>query len=175
MWPWGHLAVGYLVYRGWRGEAHLGVAPLFALAVGTQFPDLVDKPLAWGLGVLPAGRTLAHSLLFVVPLVVCCLAVSRYFGRTEVGLAFGVGIGTHILADVLPALWDPGTPPQMLLWPILALPESEHGVPGITALFLDALGDPYFLVQFGFLALALGLWHRDEYPPLPALWGLLRD
>lgn len=35
------------------------VVPLYA----TQLPDLIDKPLAWSVGILPTGRSLAHSLL----------------------------------------------------------------------------------------------------------------
>ena len=63
MWPWDHLAFGYVWYtlasRGWDGRPPSNAAAI-ALAVGTQFPDLVDKPLAWWLDVLPAGRSLGH-------------------------------------------------------------------------------------------------------------------
>lgn len=57
MWPWGHVGAGYLVYtllRRHTGERPAGAAVL-ALAVGTQFPDLVDKPLGWTVGLLPGG------------------------------------------------------------------------------------------------------------------------
>jgi hypothetical protein len=69
MWPWGHLALGYLLYSPFA-RARFGRPPTdratLLLAFGTQLPDLVDKPLAWRLDVLPAGRTLGHSLLSVV-------------------------------------------------------------------------------------------------------------
>jgi hypothetical protein len=63
MWPWEHLAVGYLLYSVscvlWgRYPTRIGVA---ALAFGTQFPDLVDKPLGWWLGVLPSGQSFASE------------------------------------------------------------------------------------------------------------------
>ena len=60
MLPWGHLAVGYLAYslavrvRSGGPPAGLAVA---ALAVGTQFPDLIDKPLVSWVSVLPSGRS----------------------------------------------------------------------------------------------------------------------
>ena len=65
MWPWGHLAVGYLVYSGlsrWRFGRLPGSVATLAVALGTQLPDLVDKPLAWTVNVLASGRSLAHSL-----------------------------------------------------------------------------------------------------------------
>ena len=72
MWPWGHAAAGYLLYTLWaRRRFHrppAGAATL-ALAVGTQFPDLVDKPLAWTFGISPSGRAGAHSLLIAIPLL----------------------------------------------------------------------------------------------------------
>ncbi|PSQ27664.1 hypothetical protein BRD03_05435 [Halobacteriales archaeon QS_9_68_17] len=64
MWPWGHLAVGYLLYaassRRQRARPPDG-AETILIAFGTQFPDLGDKPLAWTVSVLPNGRSLAHS------------------------------------------------------------------------------------------------------------------
>jgi len=71
MWPWGHLAVGYLLWsvlvRDRRFRPPTGAETLL-LAVGTQFPDAVDKPLAWSLGVLPNGRSLAHSVFLATAL-----------------------------------------------------------------------------------------------------------
>ena len=48
MWPWEHLAIGYLAYSllgrlAWRRPPTVGTA--ITVAFGTQFPDLVDKPL----------------------------------------------------------------------------------------------------------------------------------
>src|SRR6056297_3615611 len=98
MWPWGHAVVGYLAYSGtthvgWkRPPSH---AATVALLFGTQFPDLVDKPLAWSLGVLPSGRSLAHSTLTAV-LLVCVLYVVFARRRAVVG-AFALGYASHLL------------------------------------------------------------------------------
>lgn len=35
---------------------------------GSQFPDLVDKPLAYELSLIPSGRVFMHSLPFAIPL-----------------------------------------------------------------------------------------------------------
>ena len=49
MWPWEHLAFGYVLYslgvRTLRGRTPRG-PPVLVLAVATQVPDLLDKPLA---------------------------------------------------------------------------------------------------------------------------------
>jgi hypothetical protein len=92
------------------------------LAIGTQFPDLIDKPLAWSIGVLPTGRTLGHSLLVAVPI---SIAASRLL-PTGQGAAFTIGYGSHLAAD---ALW-PVVEGQVgflafLLWPVLPSPTYE--------------------------------------------------
>lgn len=48
MWPWEHLAISYLAYSllgrlAWRRPRPLREPP--SVTFGTQFPDLVDKPL----------------------------------------------------------------------------------------------------------------------------------
>ena len=127
MWPWGHLAVGYLGYtvavRLFR-TAHDRVA-LVALLVGTQFPDLVDKPLAW-VGVLAYGRSLAHSLLVLVPLCLVVVVVARRREARQVGGAFAVGALSHTLGDA----WDglvalDVDEMSFLLWPLLPTPDAD--------------------------------------------------
>ena len=56
MWPWGHLAVAYLCYVlsiKLRGDGEQTLLTLVAVAVGSQFPDLIDKPFAWSVAILP--------------------------------------------------------------------------------------------------------------------------
>ncbi|WP_247730591.1 metal-dependent hydrolase [Halovivax limisalsi] len=168
MWPLGHLAVAYILYAVGRRYRRLGpptVETIVALAIGSQFPDLVDKPLAWRLEVLPTGRTLAHSLLLLVPLAVAVFLVARRVDRPAVGVAFAVGSLSHTLVDVVPSLWGDGTANQ-LLWPVLSVEPYEGGPPTIVGLLLDSLGQPYFLVEFLLGAIALGVWLRDGRPGL---------
>ena len=176
MWPLGHAAVAYLLYslshRG-RFDAPPELGPLVALAVGSQFPDLVDKPLAWYLGQLPTGRTLAHSLLVLVPLSVLVVLVARRYDRTEYGVAFGVGALSHATVDALPVLWNEDASADFLLWPLVSVEAYEEGAPSVVSLFLDSLSEPYFLSEFVLAAVAFALWRRDGSPGLERLVAIV--
>ena len=94
MLPWGHAALGYLFYTAYARLRYrhppVGLS-VYALGLGTQFPDLIDKPLAWHFAVLPSGRSLAHSL-FTLGVVVGVLWYA--FDTPEwrrLTAAFGVG------------------------------------------------------------------------------------
>ncbi|SFR66891.1 metal-dependent hydrolase [Halogeometricum limi] len=102
MWPHGHLSVGYILYSAYT-RVQLDRPPewpaMFLILVGTQLPDLIDKPL-WLLGILPSGRALGHSLLFAVPLaVLVTLALRRVFDAHWLGVAFGIGYVSALLGD----------------------------------------------------------------------------
>ena len=139
MLPLGHLAFAYLWYALYaassthRLPARLALLPL---AFGSQFPDLIDKPLAY-IGVLTYGRSLAHSLF---TFALCSLAVwwlvTRLRGRwsTETLVerlrivtpaAFAIGYASHLLGDtyrflLAGDLWDA----RFLLYPLFPVPES---------------------------------------------------
>ena len=90
----------------------------------------MDKPLAWYLGVIPTGRSLAHSLVLLVPLSIGIYLLARRYGRTEYGVAFAIGALSHTLVDALPAVWG-GTNPSFLLWPLLSVESYESGAPTV--------------------------------------------
>ncbi|QSW98212.1 metal-dependent hydrolase [Haloterrigena alkaliphila] len=172
MWPLGHVAVAYLCYTlatRARFDAPPAHVPALLLVLGSQFPDLVDKPLAWYLLVLPTGRSLAHSLLLLVPLSLALTLVAARYGRSEYGVAFGIGALSHTFADVLPALWDGETTANQLLWPITPVEPYPGGPPTILGLLRDSATDPYFLVQFALAAIAFAYWRRHGYPGLEVL------
>lgn len=171
MWPWGHLAVAYLCYtaysrlrRGHRPTAATAIVAAFA----SQFPDLVDKPLAWTLSVLPSGRSLAHSLLVVVPLVALLYWVARARGRGEepLAVAFGIGALTHLFADSLYSLlalrFGDVT---FLLWPAIPSPEYEVQQSFLAHFALVELS-PELYFEFLLVAVALLAWRADGYPGL---------
>lgn len=177
MWPWEHLAVGYLLYSVYTRTVHRRRPDhdeVLVLAVGTQFPDLVDKPLAWAFGVLPSGLSLAHSL--VCALAVCGLlfVVGRRHTGRPVGDAFGIGYLSHLLGDLLYPLATGGDiRPAFLLWPLVSrTPTDTRGLFGnllyYTDQFVTFLGTPrghlYLLLEVGLLALAVGIWALDEFP-----------
>ena len=185
MFPWEHLAVGYLCYSLFahlRGRTPSGPATL-ALAVGTQFPDLVDKPLTWTFDTLPAG-VFAHSLFVAVPLVALVIVVAWRVDRTEPAIAFAVGYLLHLPGDVVPAvaLGDDLTY-WFLFWPAMERPGVDVSNPivgpgggaGILTntrfyflRYLDELASPRGLVFVGVELLVLGLvvwlWLRDGRP-----------
>ncbi|PSP22600.1 metal-dependent hydrolase [Halobacteriales archaeon QH_10_65_19] len=137
MWPWGHLAVAYLLSTGYvraRFDRPIRGGPVLWLALDSQLPDLVDKPLAWYVRTLPTGRSLAHSLLVVVPLAVLAYVLARRVGRRESGAVFGIGVLSHVLSDALPALWNPDATASFLLWPALPVTPYEGGPPTILEL-----------------------------------------
>ncbi|MFC6865284.1 metal-dependent hydrolase [Halomicroarcula sp. GCM10025817] len=180
MWPWEHLAVGYIAFsllqraRDGRG---VRTSAAVALALGTQLPDLVDKLLGWGLGVLPGGRSLGHSLLFVVPVVVVGYLVARHLGRRDVGTAFAVGYLFHLPGDMAyPALLGGDVAYRFLLWPIVPAPESEpvtilgrtlELLTYFTGELTSSAGPVYIVFEALLLGTALVLWLRDGHPGLP--------
>src|SRR6056297_3162505 len=106
MMPWTHAVVAYI---GFSLASHVisRTAPTTRetalLAVGALLPDLIDKPLAWQLGVLQGGRTLGHSIFTAVPLSAAAVVVAARRGRPRLGLAFAAGYLLHLPGDIVPA------------------------------------------------------------------------
>jgi hypothetical protein len=137
--PLGHAAFAYLTYvtvaaaTGRNLPARWALVPL---AVGSQFPDLIDKPLAF-YGLLASGRSMGHSV-FVAAVFVGGVAWIlgrsrdrarvdgwRYRLATVTPSALAVGYATHLVGDILAPvlagrLWDA----RFLLWPLASVPRS---------------------------------------------------
>lgn len=174
MWPWGHLAVGYLLYSGlvhWRFDRAPSDAAALAVAFGTQFPDLVDKPLAWTFHVIPTGRSLAHSLLTATAV---CLLVGWYMkkrDRVALASAFTVGYISHLFADAIaPLLAGQYRYVTFLVWPLLELPPHEHGTSLLEQLSGFAF-TPLVLAGVSLLMFAFVVWLYDGRPGLSVLRG----
>lgn len=171
MWPVGHASVAYLLYAGisrQRFDTGPGSVAAILVGVGSLLPDLVDKLLAWHLGVLPTGRSLFHSSLVLVPFVLAVAVLARRRGSGEYAVAFGVGALSHPLFDAVPALWGPETA-TFLLWPFLPVTPYEGAPPTVVELLRSSLGDPYVLFEFLLLGLAVAVWRADGYPGLDVL------
>ncbi|ELZ44928.1 hypothetical protein C464_12990 [Halorubrum coriense DSM 10284] len=113
MLPLGHLTFAYLWYVLYAASSTHRLPARFALiplAIGSQFPDLIDKPLAY-VGVLISGRSLAHSLF---TFAICSLGVYwvaiRFRGRWTpesfaerlrivTPAAFAAGYVSHLVGD----------------------------------------------------------------------------
>lgn len=178
MWPWGHVAVGYLLYsvglrtQGRRPEP--GAVGL--LLVGTLLPDLIDKPLAWTFGVLDSGRSLGHSLvigMLVVGLLYVLIAPRVGRGRVT---AFSVGYLSHPLADlpfrdILAGNFEFTT---YLVWPLLPAPDYQTD-PSFLAHVLGYEPGQFELIQIGLFIVAVGVYSFDGAPGLGRLRETLRS
>lgn len=183
MWPWGHLAFGYVIYslasRGWFDEPPRGPA-VYALVLATQLPDLVDKPLSWSLGVFPTGYSVAHSAFVALPVGVALALVARRSGRTAEGVAFVVGYWSHLLGDVLVGAMTRQTAALgRVLWPVVTMPPYaermdalERALTYFTAFVaeLRTPDDPWVLLLYlGPLVAATLIWIVDGMPGLPRI------
>jgi len=174
MWPWGHLALAYLVYslysRVRRGHRPTPATAL-VVAIASQAPDLVDKPLAWTLSLLPSGRSLGHSLLTVLPVVALAytVAVARSNDEEPLVVALGVGALVHLFGDALYPLFDlEFRHAGFLLWP--AVPSLEHEIEqSFIAHFALLDLSPEFYFELLLVAMALVVWRADGYPGLATL------
>ncbi|ELY76568.1 membrane-bound metal-dependent hydrolase [Natrinema pellirubrum DSM 15624] len=140
---------------------------MVALAIGSQFPDLIDKPFAWTLGLLPGGRTLTHSVFVAALLLPIAYSLARRFGWPEAGMAFAIGHASHLLSDIPPtAILDRDlSATTFLFWPILEPPQYQ--TPGsILAGFLRYSMGWYEWVQLGLVVVALIAWYYDGAPGL---------
>ncbi len=126
VFPLGHAVFGYLLYVpfAWVTGRRLpyGVT-LGALLVGTQFPDLVDKPLAYA-NVLPSGRAMGHSVFFALAVGAVLWALVRRYDRPHLAVAFGFGHVAHVVGDLIAVVGDqtPVAEFGFLLWPLLPAP-----------------------------------------------------
>lgn len=161
MWPWGHLAFGYVGYLLVRPHAirHGDRLAVLAALFGSQFPDMVDKPLAWGFAVLPSGRSLAHSVFALVVVSAVVWAVAVEYDRREVAVAFPVGYVTHLLGDAVVPVYE-GSYGELnyLLWPLLPAPEYDEptGLLDALVVFTNPEFSATFLAEVA-VASAVGL------------------
>ncbi|PCR89636.1 metal-dependent hydrolase [Natrinema ejinorense] len=187
MWPWEHFAFAYVLYSLTTNvifRTSPSARETVAVAVGSQLPDLIDKPLAWTVGITDVGYSIGHSM-FVAPFVclaVYAMAVRR--GERALSGAFALAYVSHPLADLFSQLLRGRVvDPRIVLWPIASPPATSHGG------FLDHFAR-YFVryvhqlltggltVQIAFqflLGLAvLALWLFDGAPIVGDVWRLLR-
>lgn len=182
MWPWEHLAFGYLLWAGsvhLRGRRRVRADEALAVVLATQLPDLIDKPLAWTFAVLPSGVSLAHSLSFALPVTAAAVLLGRRTGRRTAAAAFAVAYGSHLLGDALyPLVRGHSFSPWFALWPFVSVPSNHahpHGLlrnvayylDGYIAMLLSPRGFAYVVLELALLGAALAVWLYDDTPGLP--------
>lgn len=183
MWPWGHLAFGYvffsLVSRAWFDEPPRG-SSVYVLALATQLPDLVDKPLSWTFEVFPSGYSVGHSVFVAVPVAVAVALLAWRFHRTAAGVAFAVGYWSHLVGDVLVgAVTRQEYVIERVLWPTVTLPPYasrmgafERGLQYFNEFVvqLRTAEDPTLLLLYlGPFVAAFLVWIVDGMPGVPWL------
>lgn len=177
MWPWGHLAFAYLLHSAFvhlwyrRRPAWPGVA---LAAIGSQVPDLIDKPLAWTLNVLPSGRSLGHSVLVGTVIVVVAVALCRRYGLR--GWPFALGYYSHLLGDSIRPLLDGRFHDlAFLLWPFFELAPGSGPSVGIVQYLLNAQLEGSVLVELGLASVVFVWWLLDGAPGVrPLLRAVFR-
>ena len=181
MWPWDHLAIGYLVVSLWRrGRSRRPPREAEALAAvfASQLPDLIDKPLGWRTSLLPSGHSMAHSLSFAIPLTVVAYLIARRYGRADVGAAFSLAYLAHLPADVVyPMVLGRSPNLAFLFWPFVEISPSQTGafagrVLELVVQFVAFLRTPqglfFLLVELSLLTFAFLLWRQDGWPGIGA-------
>lgn len=173
----GHLAIAYL---GWVAIERRGVidhhhdSAVLVLALGALFPDLIDKPLAWYVGVLPTGRSLGHSLIVLIPLCVALGFVAKRHDRLPWAIAFTIGAISHVLVDAAPVLWRDDASARFLMYPVLPVqPYPDADPPGFWMLLQNSLTEPYFALEFVLLGIAIIVWSREGYPGITTVRGIV--
>ncbi|WP_135823748.1 metal-dependent hydrolase [Halorussus ruber] len=178
MWPWEHVAFGYLlvslyshVVRGKSPDGRLALAA----GLGALFPDLVDKPLSWTFGVFPSGYAVAHSAYVFPTFAVALWLVLRYRGAPSLAVAFVVGHFSHLVGDVVyPFLLGDELAVSAVLWPVVTRPASptEAGLLARTLYYLREwlvrlwaleLG-PLLLFELALVGVVVAVWLYDGAP-----------
>ena len=117
------------------------------VALGSILPDLIDKPLGWIVFGTPAmGRTFAHTLLFLLALlVISALAHSNKMA------SISFGVTGHLVLDFM---WNS---PITLFWPLLGRfpDESRIGVESYMEMLIHGLSNPIISIPeaLGFIYL----------------------
>ena len=167
MWPWAHVAAAYLLLSGvlWlRSRRQPTGVEALAVGFGALLPDLIDKPLAWRLDVLPYGRTLAHSLLLAGAALVVVGLVARRYGHLTAYSAFAIGYLAHLAGDgYQPFLLGEWGDLFFLAWPLAAVPETNE-VTSVLAQLQRLEPEPFFLFGVAVTVAGMALWWSHGRP-----------
>lgn len=120
MFVLGHLGIGLELARPWRKKL-----PVKPLLLGTLLPDLIDKPVYYGMawatgrrgdaiGLISGTRTFGHTLLFTAALA--AYAAAR---RSKAAAALALGCLTHLFLDNITDVFvrRPDFSASAFLWP----------------------------------------------------------
>ena len=113
--------------------------------------------------VLPYGRSFAHSLFTLVPLVAILWVVFDTPTQRTLTTAFGIGYASHLLSDNIgPFLKGDFSIPGYLFWPLTEVP--SEGKRSFIDFFLNLQFSPTLFFGFVLALFTLGLWIHDGMP-----------
>ena len=177
MWPWGHLAVGYLIYSlyaHFRYRRPPRGSEAILVAFGSLLPDIIDKPLTWTFHVLPSSRSLGHSLFTASFIIFLAYTLERRSGHIYGAGAFAIGYLSHLVADgYLEFISGEYRYLTYLVYPIL--PPPKYGIePSWLAHIRDFKLTGYTEGEIAIAAFVVLLWLWDGKPGLAELRTLPR-
>ena len=170
--PVTHAAVAYLLYVAYPAVTTHRLPARWALvpvAVGSQFPDLIDKPLAYW-GAIPYGRSLAHSVFSL--LAVCAVvwwatrSLSIRLGdRVPESLwrvtpaAFAIGYAAHLLGDSWQGLLRGDFfAVRFLAYPLFGVPRSPSDSISPWQRVLEIYREPAAAMHLEIVAVAIAVF-----------------
>ncbi len=147
MLPLGHLGIGLEAARPFRRGL-----PVKPLLLGTLLPDLIDKPLYYGLsfatgrhgaavGLISGTRTFGHTILLTASLA--AVAAAR---RSKFLAAVALGSTTHLILDVVADVFTRRTDYSLkvLAWPLLGRQFPGYAYSGLRD-HLGQIHEPFLL------------------------------
>ncbi|MFL5813610.1 MAG: hypothetical protein ACJ763_08535 [Bdellovibrionia bacterium] len=165
MFLFGHLGIGLKLASPWRR----GLSRRLIL-LGTILPDLMDKPLYYGLswitgksgadlGMIAGTRSFGHTAL-----VLLSMTLTSVIFRIRWLAAICIGVATHLLLDNVGDRFLSGHDFTLraLLWPFLGWQFPAYPFSGAHQHF-GRISEPYFFTTeiLGFLILCWEYWkHR---------------
>jgi hypothetical protein len=162
MYLFGHLGIGLKLASPWRK----GLSRRLIL-LGTILPDLIDKPLYYGLswytgksgadlGIIAGTRSFGHTAV-----VLLAMTFTSFVFRIRSLAAVSIGVATHLLLDNLGDRFVSGHDFTLraLLWPCLGWQFPAYPFSGMHQ-HVGRISEPYFLMTeiAGFLFLCWEYW-----------------
>jgi hypothetical protein len=152
----------------------------------TQFPDVIDKPLAWTAGVFGNGTSVAHSIFVAMAVIALAVRIDDEEGPRRVSTAVGIGYLTHLAGDAAYPLLvgDGNVALSVMLWPVVPGPDRAPAgfvtrFGELFAKFVEFLGTPlgrlYLLGELVLIGGAVALWLYDGRPGLGLVVRPLRE
>lgn len=166
MFFFGHLGIGYKIVSPISRRLPIGF-----ILLGTVLPDLIDKPLYYGLsyltglqgaelGMIAGTRSFGHSAVFLIALTL----ISALF-RIRWLAALCLGIATHLLLDNVGdrILLGSGYTAKALVWPLMGWQFPVYPYHGLQN-HLSKAKDPYFVFSevAGALILFWEYWKQKQ-------------